>query len=76
MALKPIPTDPPATIVPLKLAFLTEAALPVWVNVPFHPVVMSWLPGNVQPRVQPLTAIVLPIVTLAVKPLPQSLGIA
>jgi hypothetical protein len=68
-------TDPPAAIAPSKLEFLTETAFPVCVNVPFHPVVMSWLPGNVQPSVQPLTAIVLPIVTLAVKPLPQSLGI-
>ena len=54
--------------------FTTDTALPVWVRMPFHRFVMTWLPGKAQVSVQPLIAVALLLVmtTLAVKPEPQS----
>jgi len=57
------------------LTAVTE--LPVWVTVAFQPLVTFWSPGNFQPTVQPVQAdeLVLPTVTLAVKPPPHSLAL-
>jgi len=54
---------------------VTETDCPLCVYDPFHRLVMVWLPANVQVNVQLLIADepVLLMVTLAPKPLPQSL---
>ena len=54
--------------------FLTDTETPDWVYAPFHKLVMVWLPGKDQVRVQPLIAVplLLAMTALAVKPEPQS----
>lgn len=72
---KPKLVDPLAGILPFQLALLTVTELPDWLETPFHKLVMFWLPGKLKPKAQPLMALLLLLLmmTLAVKPLPQSL---
>ncbi len=48
--------------------------MPLWVQFADHPWLMVWLPAKLNCRLQPLSAVapVFAIVTLAVKPAPQS----
>jgi hypothetical protein len=43
---------------------LTVTAAPDWVSLPFHRLLISWSPGKVQPRFQPLSALEPVLVTV------------
>ena len=67
--LKPTVVVPPAAREPFQLALVTVTVSPLCDQVPFHPWVTCWLPGNVKPSVHALTAEPpLVIATLAVNP--------
>ena len=73
----PNDAEEPAATEPLYAMFTAVAELPDCVTVAFQALVTFWSPGNFQPTVQPVQAVV-PVfatVTLAVKPPPHSLAL-